>query len=73
MVIKALGSLPETERLTSSQNNKVVNILEKYDKSLMNNRNNRGPRTLPWGTPTRGVLSLDGLLSITVRYDLLHK
>ena len=37
--------------LVSSANKWNIKLLEAFGKSLIYNKNNRGPKTDPWGTP----------------------
>jgi hypothetical protein len=45
-------------RRHSSANSLVVDLTDD-SKSLLKSRNNRGPRTVPWGTPDETVLADD--------------
>ena len=40
-----------SETVLSSAKSKNLKISEEFGRSLINNRNNNGPSTLPWGTP----------------------
>ena len=42
---------PETVKLVSSAYSLIENILEAWVKSFMYNKNNKGPRIDPCGTP----------------------
>ena len=59
-------------KVVSSAKSKDKKLFE-LGRSFMNNKNNNGPRTLPWGTPQSSVCKLDLLLMQSKLVQWTHK
>ena len=57
------GSFPDRNNFESSTKNKEKSFSEALDRSLMYNKNNRGPSIEPWVTPQVIVFNDDLLES----------